>query len=97
MHTHTVNYSPSDHSTLQIIHLDEFTKAAGIVVVCRLGIPKGLDETTERETPGKFKGIKSKTYSALSNHNFSRLSPQLCFFLMFFLGFFFARSVRRLI
>lgn len=41
-HAPAVNYVPSDHSTLQIINLDEFTKAAGVVVVCCLGVPKGL-------------------------------------------------------
>lgn len=41
----TVDYSPSDHSTLQVIHLDELSKAAGVVVVGSLGVPKSLTET----------------------------------------------------
>lgn len=45
-YTPTVDYSPSDYSTLQVINLDEFTKAAGVVVVGCLGVPKGLTETT---------------------------------------------------
>lgn len=38
------DYLPSDHSTLQVIYLDKFTKAAGIVVVGCFGIAKGLSE-----------------------------------------------------
>lgn len=38
------DYLPSDHSTLQVINLDKFTKAAGVVVVGCLGITKGLAE-----------------------------------------------------
>lgn len=41
----TVDYSPSDHSTLQVINLDELSKAAGVVVVSSLGVPKSLTET----------------------------------------------------
>lgn len=40
-----VNYLPSDHSSLQVINLDKFSKAAGVVVVGCFGIPKGLTET----------------------------------------------------
>lgn len=44
MRAHTGDYLPSDHSTLQVIYLDKFTKAAGIVVVGCFGIAKGLSE-----------------------------------------------------
>lgn len=40
----TFVYLPSDHSTLQVINLDKFTKAAGVVVMGCLGITKGLTE-----------------------------------------------------
>lgn len=46
-HATGANYSPSDHSTLQIVNLDEFPKAAGVIVVGRLGVPKGLVRTRE--------------------------------------------------
>lgn len=46
----TVNYLPSDHSTLQVINLDKFTKTAGVVVVGCLGVAKGLIETTGDDT-----------------------------------------------
>lgn len=45
---HTVwasgQYSPSHHPALQVVDLDELPKAAGVVVVGRLGIPKRLVE-----------------------------------------------------
>lgn len=41
---HVSDYLPSDHSALQVIYLDKFTKAAGIVVVGCFGIAKGLSE-----------------------------------------------------
>lgn len=53
---YSCNYSPSDHSTLQIINLDEFTKAAGVVVVGGLGIPKGLAKATKER--GEKDGIR---------------------------------------
>lgn len=43
------DYLPSDHSTLQVINLDKFTKAAGVVVVSRLGITKGLTEKEKKK------------------------------------------------
>lgn len=50
---HRGDYLPSDHSTLQVINLDKFTKAAGVVVVGCLGISKGLTEIRkERNTVG---------------------------------------------
>lgn len=49
VHATGAHYSPSDHSTLQIVNLDEFPKAAGVVVVGRLGVPKGLARARERQ------------------------------------------------
>jgi len=34
--------SPSDSATLLVVDLDEFSEAAGVVVVGRLSVPKGL-------------------------------------------------------
>lgn len=68
-HATSVNYSPSDHTTLQVINLDEFTKAAGVVVVGCLGVSEGLTEKSRRKQKHKvkFKALKSKTCSVLSN------------------------------
>lgn len=43
------DYLPSDHSTLQVINLDEFTKATGVVVVGRFSITKGLKKMRGRQ------------------------------------------------
>ena len=38
--------SPSDGAVLLVVDLDELPEAAGVVVVGRLGVPEGLQETT---------------------------------------------------
>lgn len=43
-----VDYLPSDYSALQIINLDEFTEAAGVVVVGCLSVTKGLEERRQK-------------------------------------------------
>lgn len=52
-HTHTqkhiVNNLPSDYSTLQVINLDKFSKATGVVVMGCLGISESLRETKRTE------------------------------------------------
>lgn len=50
-------FLPSHGATLLVVHLDEFAKATGIVVVGGLGVPKGLQEqrkvkTGENRQPG---------------------------------------------
>lgn len=49
------DYLPSDHSTLQVINLDKFTKAAGVVVMCCLGITKGLTEIRKNRNMVSFR------------------------------------------
>lgn len=45
-----VDYLPSDYSTFQIIHLDEFTEATGVVVVGRLSVTKGLKRRRQKKS-----------------------------------------------
>lgn len=56
------DYLPSDHSTLQVINLDKFTKAAGVVVMGCLGITKGLTEIRKNRNMVSFRiaGQKKK-------------------------------------
>lgn len=49
------DYLPSDHSTLQVIDLDKFTKAAGVVVMGCLGITKGLTEIRKDRNTVSFR------------------------------------------
>lgn len=44
-----MDYLPSNHSALQIINLDEFTKTTGVVVVGCFSITKGLQKTRGRQ------------------------------------------------
>lgn len=63
----------SDPSSLDVpvlgkVQLDEFAKAAGIVVIDCLGIPKGLQDWTREERTMRLRSDACNTQQGMSVH-----------------------------